>query len=71
MPLPVQHQMVLEDRQASGAEEWGCPDCGRRLVLRWFPSYAKLVLARGDERVLHVGGDGAVRVGRLAVSPSA
>ena len=71
LPLPRQHEMVLEDRQASGAEEWWCPDCGRRLLLRWSPSYAKVVLARGDEHAVHAGGDGSARIGRLTVTPTA
>jgi hypothetical protein len=71
MALPARHEMLLQDRQASGAEEWWCPDCGRRLVLRWPPAYAKVVLARGDERAEHTGGTGQVHLGPLAVAPGA
>ncbi len=67
--VPVLHEMVLEDRQASGAEEWGCPDCGRRLVLGWSP-YEKVVLSRGDEHAVHRGGGRGVRIAALAVSPA-
>jgi hypothetical protein len=67
MRLPARHQLVLEGLQASGAQEWGCPHCGRRLVLRWSPAYAKVVLARGDERAVHAGGQ--VRIDGLEVAP--
>jgi hypothetical protein len=67
--VPVLHEMLLQDRQAAGAEEWGCPACGRRLVLRWSP-YAKVVIARGDEHAVHRGGGGEVRIAELAVSPA-
>jgi hypothetical protein len=65
-----QHEMMLEERQASGAESWWCPTCGRRLVLRWSPAYEKLVLARGDEHALHVGGSGGLIVRGLAAAPA-
>ena len=66
------HEMVLSSSLASGAEEWACPRCGRRLVLRWPPRSEKLVLDHGDVTALHVGGKGGVRAGGLtaAVAPS-
>jgi hypothetical protein len=60
--------MVLEGTQPSGADEWSCPVCGRRLVMRPPPHYQKVVLERGDESAIHVGGKGGVHIGQLAVT---
>lgn len=62
--------MILSGRAESGAEEWICPACGRRMLLRWPPDYEKLVLEHGDESAIHVGGKGGVRVGEFKVAPA-
>jgi hypothetical protein len=41
--------------EASGTEEWACPTCGRRMLLRWPPHYSKRILEPGDESASHVG----------------
>ncbi|RFS83890.1 hypothetical protein D0T12_16920 [Actinomadura spongiicola] len=41
--------------EQSGREEWACPTCGRRILLRWPPHYEKQVMETGDERACHVG----------------
>ena len=66
-----QHEMVLSGTTDSGAEEWACPTCGRRIVFRWPPNYEKLVLEYGDANAVHVGGKGGLRVGGVAVIPAA
>jgi hypothetical protein len=66
-----QHEMVLSGTTDSGAEEWACPTCGRRIVFRWPPHYEKLVLEYGDANAVHVGGKGGLRVGSVAVIPAA
>jgi len=62
--------MILNGRTESGAEEWACPTCGRRMLLRWPPDYEKLVLEHGDDSAIHVGGKGGVRVGEFTVAPA-
>jgi hypothetical protein len=62
--------MILNGRAESGAEEWVCPTCGRRMLLRWPPDYEKLVLDHGDDSAIHVGGKGGVRVGGFAITPT-
>jgi hypothetical protein len=62
--------MILNGRAESGAEEWVCPTCGRRMLLRWPPDYEKLVLEHGDDTAVHVGGKGGVRVGELVIAPT-
>ena len=49
------HVMELERTYPSGAQEWYCPTCGRRCLMQWDPSYKKIVLEPGDERVSHSG----------------
>jgi hypothetical protein len=53
--MQAQHRMRRTERWATGAEEWWCPTCGRRLLLHWPPRYRKLVLDPGDERAAHTG----------------
>lgn len=53
MELSQSHQLRLVHMHASGAEEWLCPTCGRRLLLRWQPAYEKQVLIAGDIRAIH------------------
>jgi hypothetical protein len=38
------HEMVRQGHVASGAEEWFCPGCGRRMLMRWMPEFDKLLL---------------------------
>jgi DNA-directed RNA polymerase subunit RPC12/RpoP len=64
------HEMILEGTQPSGADEWSCPTCGRRIVMRPPPDYQKIVLDPGDELAIHVGGKGGVRVGAVDVTPA-
>jgi len=62
--------MILTGNGESGAEEWVCPTCGRRMLLRWPPNYEKLILEHGDEAAIHVGGKGGLRIGQVAVAPA-
>jgi hypothetical protein len=62
--------MILNGCVESGAEEWVCPACGRRVLLRWPPNFERLVLEGGDETAIHVGGKGGVRLGDMAVRPA-
>jgi hypothetical protein len=62
--------MILNGSAESGAEEWVCPSCGRRMLLRWPPQYEKIVLEHGDDSVVHVGGKGGPRVGETVVAPA-
>lgn len=52
------HAMHLSHSHASGAEEWHCPTCSRRLLVWRLPTYQKVVLHAGDERAIHSGGSG-------------
>ncbi len=66
--MRTSHEMILVESKRTGAEEWACPHCERRVLLRWPPAYERLVLSRGDETVAHVGGKGGLRPGGLSVS---
>ena len=69
--MSEQHEMILSGTGESGAEEWTCPTCGRRVVFRWPPHYAKFVLEHGDANAVHVGGKGGLRVSGLEIDPVA
>lgn len=62
------HEMILSGTVEAGAEEWVCPQCGRRLLLRWPPHLEKLVLEPGDITAIHAGGKGGVRAGGVAAA---
>ncbi|GAA2752530.1 hypothetical protein GCM10010440_68950 [Kitasatospora cinereorecta] len=49
------HQMRLTGRLGSGADEWSCPACGRRIALRRPPHPEITVLDPGDEGAVHIG----------------
>jgi hypothetical protein len=50
-----QHEMQLEMTHPSGAQEWCCPVCGRRIVVRWQPKFEMMELEAGDGSVGHYG----------------
>jgi hypothetical protein len=54
------HAMVIVATHESGAEEWHCPTCGRRFLMRWPPAYERTVLVPGDEQAIHSGSKGDI-----------
>jgi hypothetical protein len=60
--LSAHHEMVHTGTTETGALEWSCTQCSRRLLFRWPPNYEKVVLDRGDESASHAGGMGGLRV---------
>ncbi|MGI5201147.1 hypothetical protein ACQEU6_06065 [Spirillospora sp. CA-108201] len=49
------HELRRVRTGETGMEEWACPTCGRRLLLRWPPRYHKTIVEPGDERACHIG----------------
>jgi hypothetical protein len=64
-----QHIMILEKTHPSGADEWVCPICGRRLLLDYEPTIKKTVLETGDAYAIHSGGKGGLQTGSLPPMP--
>ena len=62
------HEMVLENTYPSGAEEWYCPTCGRRMTITWQP-WKRIILEAGDIYAAHSGSKGGLRVGPLQITP--
>lgn len=56
------HEMVLEMTHSSGAEDWHCPTCGRRMTLTWHP-WKKIVLEQGDIYAAHNASKGGLHIG--------
>lgn len=63
-----QHEMQLEIRQPSGAEEWYCPTCGRRILLEVSPTYGMTIIEPGDTYARHSGSHGGLRIGPVQVA---
>lgn len=63
------HEMILDKTHSSGAEEWNCPSCGRRLLIRWEPTFKKVILDAGDEFSIHSGGKGGLRLVSTQIMP--
>lgn len=61
------HEMILETTHASGAEEWFCPTCGRRMAITWHP-WKKIVLDQGDMYAAHSASKGGLRIGPITVT---
>ena len=55
-----QHEMVLEKSHPTGAEEWYCPVCGRRMAIIWQP-WNKTILEPGDVYASHSACKGGLR----------
>lgn len=64
-----QHEMVLEKTHPSGADEWFCPSCGRRLLMDYGPKFKKTILEAGDEYAVHSGAKGGLQMGSIQVVP--
>jgi hypothetical protein len=57
------HEMQLQQSFPSGAQEWSCATCGRRVVIEHAANRVKIVaLARGDEHAIHATSSGGLRV---------
>lgn len=59
------HEMVLMQIYATGAEEWHCPTCGRRLLMNFHQENQfldLLVLDPGDEQATHAGSKGGLSI---------
>jgi hypothetical protein len=61
-----QHEMVLEEANASGEENWYCPTCGRRMIITWHP-WKKVVLEQGDLYAAHSGSKGGLKLGSVQI----
>jgi hypothetical protein len=59
----VQHEMQLGETYSTGAEEWYCPTCGRRILLNLPPANDLLILEPGDQHAGHSGSRGGLRIG--------
>ena len=61
------HEMQLESIHSSGAEEWNCPTCGRRVSITWQP-WKKIILEPGDVFAAHSGSKGILKIGPLSIN---
>ncbi|HEX5940688.1 MAG TPA: hypothetical protein VFY66_00360 [Anaerolineales bacterium] len=65
---PQHHQMIILERtHPSGTDEWYCPTCGRRILMKHEPKLRKEILAVGDDLAFHSGGNGGLRMGSVQI----
>lgn len=62
-----QHTMEIAHEYPGGAQEWICPTCGRRVLIKWPPDYQQTVLTPGDENASHCGASGGLHMGQVNV----
>lgn len=61
-PEEEQHTMQLVETHPSGAEEWACPICDRRIILQWQPNYRRVTLNAGNQNAIHHGNKGGLQM---------
>jgi hypothetical protein len=62
------HEMQLQQSFSSGAQEWLCATCNRRVVVEHGANRVKIVaLDRGDEQAIHTTGSGGLRIATTQV----
>jgi len=74
MTDPERHEMELQRTFPSGAQEWLCPECRRRVVLHHEPAQGRLktvVLEAGDAGAGHYGGTEALSMGSPRIAANA
>ena len=62
MDQPHHHPMRLVRTYDGGGEEWICPECSRRILMQWAPTYRARILAAGDASAFHTGGSAGQRL---------
>jgi hypothetical protein len=58
------HQMTISNVHESGAQEWLCLECDRRIVVKWTPHFKRIVLEPGDDAAVHTGSYGGIEIGK-------
>jgi hypothetical protein len=64
--MQKQHEMVLAMTHSSGAEEWYCPTCERRMSITWHP-WRRIILEKGDIHAAHRASQAGPRVRPVGV----
>lgn len=57
-----QHTMHLQKTYPTGAEEWDCPICNRRILMQWYPSHKRIILEAGNQYTVHNGQKGGLQI---------
>jgi len=63
--MQERHEMAHTGHVESGAEEWFCSICGRRMLMRWEPESDTLVFEFGGDTAVHYGTRDALRLDEL------
>lgn len=65
------HEMIFAGALPSGAEDWICPTCGRRMLISWEPKFKRTVLVSGNSDASHGGFKKNMQIEDFAVASSA
>lgn len=57
-----QHTLVLAAENPDGSQEWICPTCGRRMLIKWPPEYYRTILEEGNPFAIHTGDTGVYHI---------
>ncbi|MDP4503220.1 hypothetical protein [Nonomuraea turcica] len=68
--MQTTHEMVYTRAIDPETNEWSCPSCGRRLLIRWPPHFERLVLEPGDDTAIHTGTQGDITIDLLSAAPA-
>ena len=61
------HEMILEKTYPTGADEWYCPSCGRRMLINWEPEFKRTLLEVGEDAAIHSASKGGLQMGSLQI----
>ena len=62
------HEMCLDKTYPSGAEEWYCPECGRRILLGIPPTSEMVIVEPGNKYASHWGSHDGLHIGAAQVT---
>jgi len=66
----VRHRMIPVNNFPSGAMEWHCPFCDRRMIFGGEP-YQWTVINRGDQTISHYGSTVGLEISGVALKINA
>lgn len=67
--MDQKHKLELVKKYDTGATEWQCKICSRRLIMQTTP-FKSITLSKGDFNAIHFGGQVSITIGTQDFSSS-
>lgn len=67
--MNVEHHEMTRTAECDGLYVFECPQCGRKMLIRFLPKFEKTVVNDGDIHAVHTGGMGGASMGSARVTP--